>query len=89
MATAKEKEQFLCQVEQAKLVSSQKPGHQNIVAMIGCVTTHEPLCMVMELPANGDLLSYLLFHRRNVRTVKLLWVILTPMGNSCGVKIHH
>ena len=27
--------------------------------MIGCVTSHVPLCLVCEIPSGGDLLNYL------------------------------
>jgi len=34
-------------------------GHPNIIPLIGCVTTTQPLSIIMEYASNGDLLSYL------------------------------
>ena len=34
-------------------------GNPHVVALIGCVTEKEPLCLITEYLAYGDLLSYL------------------------------
>jgi len=36
-----------------------KHGHNNVLAMLGCVSTQEPLCLITELISCGDLHSYL------------------------------
>ncbi|XP_065679849.1 fibroblast growth factor receptor 2-like [Hydra vulgaris] len=41
--------------------------HKNIVNMIGCSTLEKPLCLVVELMENGDLLQFL----KNRRTKKI------------------
>ena len=38
----------------------------NIVVMLGCVMTREPLCLVTEFIKHGDLLSYLRAIRKMV-----------------------
>ena len=42
-------------------------GHNpHVVAMLGCVASQEPLCLVTELVDYGDLLSYLRSSRQMV-----------------------
>ena len=65
-SSLEEKRSFLDHVEQAKLVTNQLTTPR-VVKMVGCVTLHEPHCLVMELPARGDLLSYLVNARNKVR----------------------
>src|SRR5262249_5710459 len=50
---------FLREIETMKVIGT----HPNIVNLIGCITTTEFLCLVMEFCSNGDLLSYLRSHR--------------------------
>lgn len=54
---------FLDHIEQAKLITNQtSPTGEHgahIVKILGCVTTHFPLCLVCEMPQRGDLLSFL------------------------------
>ena len=64
--SAAEKEAFLGHIEQAKQVAGEIHS-PHLIKMIGCVTAYEPLCLVMELPVNGDLLTYLVTSRRMVR----------------------
>ncbi|XP_065681608.1 uncharacterized protein LOC100199805 isoform X2 [Hydra vulgaris] len=40
--------------------------HKNIVNMIGCSTSTKPLCLIVELMENGDLLNYL--RKRRTKT---------------------
>ena len=61
-----EKQAFLDHIEQAKLVTNQLTTPR-VVKMIGCVTLHEPHCLITELPARGDLLTYLINAREKVR----------------------
>lgn len=63
--TAMDKEAFLGHIEQAKTVAK-LVYCKYFVKMIGCVTLYDPLCLVMELPSNGDLLTYLLTCRNHV-----------------------
>ena len=57
------KKRFLSEIEIMKKLSK---GHNpHVVAMKGCVTTQEPLCLITELVEFGDLLSYL----RNIKNV--------------------
>ena len=52
-----ERQDFLSEIEMMKKVSE---GHNpHVVAMLGCVTTQEPLCLLTEFVQFGDLLSYL------------------------------
>lgn len=37
----------------------QLEAHPNILQLIGCITSSDPVCLVMEHAVNGDLLSYL------------------------------
>ncbi len=60
-----EKEAFLGHIEQVKQVARQVYS-PHLIRMIGCVTMYDPLCLVTELPANGDLLTYLVTSRRMV-----------------------
>ena len=60
-----EKRAFLDHIEQAKLVTSQLVM-SHVIKMIGCVTLHEPHCLITELPARGDLLTYLVNCREKV-----------------------
>ncbi len=46
----------------------------HVVAMLGCVTTQEPLCLVTEFVEYGDLLSYL----RSSRNVVSFLLIFIP-----------
>ena len=63
--STEEKRAFLDHIEQTKLVTNQLTTPR-VVKMIGCVTLHEPHCLVTELPARGDLLTYLVNCRENV-----------------------
>lgn len=67
--TINTKQSFLNHIEQAKLVSKQVHS-KHLCGMIGCVTLYDPLCLVMELPSNGDLLTYLISCRQEVRSRK-------------------
>ena len=62
-ATGSEKKDFLAEIEMMKKISE---GHNpHVVAMLGCVTTQEPLWLVLEFVQLGNLLNYL----RNVTNV--------------------
>nr|XP_047132657.1 uncharacterized protein LOC100200642 [Hydra vulgaris] len=45
--------------------------HKNIVNMIGCSTIKKPLCLIVELMENGDLLKFLRNKRSKLCTSKL------------------
>ena len=42
-------------------------NNPHVVNMIGAVTRQEPMCVVTEFLAHGDLLSYLKAARKNVK----------------------
>ena len=73
-SSLEEKRSFLDHIEQAKLVTNQLTTPR-VVKMVGCVTLHEPHCLVMELPARGDLLSYLVSARNKVQSSVDVFVI--------------
>lgn len=63
-AEGSERQDFLSEMEMMKKVSE---GHNpHVVAMLGCVTTQEPLCLLTEFVQYGDLLSYLRTNNRMV-----------------------
>ena len=64
-ARGNDKKDFLCEIEMMKKVCTSTCP--NIVAMLGCVTTKEPLCLVTEYVSHGDLLTYLRTMRKMVR----------------------
>ena len=64
-AQGSERQDFLSEIEMMKKVSEGNSPH--VVAMLGCVTTQEPLCLLTEFFQFGDLLSYLRSSRKNVR----------------------
>ena len=64
-SSEEEKRAFMDHIEQAKLVTNQLVT-PNVVKMVGCVTLHEPNCLITELPARGDLLTYLVNCREKV-----------------------
>ena len=64
-AKGSERKDFLSEIEMMKKISE---GHSpHVVAMLGCVTSQEPLCLVTEFIHYGDLLSYLRSSRKRVR----------------------
>ena len=69
-SSLEEKRSFLDHIEQAKLVTNQLTTPR-VVKMVGCVTLHEPHCLVTELPARGDLLTYIVKARNKVGTFTL------------------
>ena len=65
-AIGSERQDFVSEIEMMKKVSE---GHNpHVVSMLGCVTTQEPLCLLIEFVKFGDLLSYL----RSNRNVSIL-----------------
>ncbi len=72
LATANQDEKmtFLDHIEKAKYITSMKPS-KHLVSMIGFVVVHEPMCLVTELPVNGDLLTHLLASRKEVSEYKV------------------
>lgn len=63
-----DKKDFLSEIEMMKKVCE---NHcPNVVAMLGCVTTKEPLCLVTEFITHGDLLTYLRTIRKMVRKLQ-------------------
>ncbi len=53
-------------------------GHNpHVVAMLGCVTTQEPLCLLTELVQFGDLLSYFRSNRKIVCNKNVICIIIS------------
>ena len=67
-AEEREVKTFLEEIGMMKKVSSGECSH--VVQMVGCVSTALPLALAMEFVPFGDLLSYLEYWRKNVRTFK-------------------
>ena len=61
-STSEQKEEFLREIEQMKLLGS----HQNIVSLVGCCTLQEHKFLVIEYVPYGDLLQWLRRERRSV-----------------------
>ncbi|XP_078349463.1 uncharacterized protein LOC144634385 [Oculina patagonica] len=61
-ADDEQKKEFLKEIQLMKKVGS----HRNIVNMLGCCTSVEPMYLVVEYLANGDLLNYLRKRRNQV-----------------------
>ncbi len=64
-ASNQEKNDFLKEIELMKVIANGNNPH--VVNMIGAVTRQEPMCVVTEFLAHGDLLSYLKDARKNVK----------------------
>ena len=65
--TGAEKKAFLKEIDTMKQVSSSEdPLSRFVVHMVGCVTTREPLLLILEFVKHGDLLSYFRSTRRQV-----------------------
>ena len=62
-ASEGQKEEFLHEIEQMKLLGA----HQNIVSLVGCCTLQEHKFLVIEYVPFGDLLQWLRRRRRSVR----------------------
>ena len=62
-ASKDQKEEFLHEIEQMKLLGA----HQNIVSLVGCCTLQEHKFLVIEYVPFGDLLQWLRRRRRSVR----------------------
>ena len=62
-ASGDQKEEFLHEIEQMKLLGA----HQNIVSLVGCCTLQEHKFLVIEYVPFGDLLQWLRRRRRSVR----------------------
>ena len=45
--------------------------HDHIIAMVGCSTLEQPLCIVLEYASDGDLLHYLRKHRKDLGLYEL------------------
>ena len=70
-ANYKEHQSFLAHIHQAKRITNS--SHPHLVRVIGCVTVHEPVCLITEYPENGDLLTFLHSARKEVcRHAKLV-----------------
>ncbi|XP_061173640.1 uncharacterized protein LOC133182811 [Saccostrea echinata] len=41
--------------------------HKNIISMLGCCTLNDPICLIVEHAAKGDMLSYLRNIRQNIQ----------------------
>lgn len=65
-ATPEEMNDFIKEITMFKYLGY----HPNIVKLIGYCTTQQPLCMVMEYLANGDLATYLRKLKENWRNAQ-------------------
>ena len=63
-ATGSERSDFLKEIDTVKKVAQGQNPH--VVGLVGCVTAQEPLCLITEFVAYGDLLSYLRTSRKQV-----------------------
>lgn len=63
-ASHKEKQNFLLHIKQSKGIS--KKPHPHVVGLVGCVTIHEPICLISCYPEGGDLLTYLENYRKQL-----------------------
>ena len=82
-ASDHQKEEFLHEIEQMKLLGS----HQNIVSLVGCCTLREHKFLVIEYVPFGDLLQWLRLRRRSVRRFPKKYLnnlILPPTFGSNG-----
>ena len=57
-----EREDFLEEIRLMKRIGQ----HPHIVSLLGCITTSEPLCLIVEYCMHGDLLNYLRKKRSQV-----------------------
>ena len=66
---ASEKVNFLKEIEMMKTVSGGDSAMRKfVVNMLGCVTTQEPMLLVLEFVSHGDLQSYLRSMRKKVKS---------------------
>ena len=54
--------------------------HPNVVSMLGCCTLNDPICLIVEHVAHGDLLQYLKHHREVMLQVHINF----PFGKIRG-----
>ena len=55
----------------------------NVVNMVGCVTLQEPLCLITEFVAHGDLLGYLRKQRKRViHKINVVCITVEPPNNG-------
>ena len=66
-SVSSEKANFLKEIEMMKNVSGGENSlRQFVVNMVGCVTTQEPMLLILEFVSHGDLQSYLRSIRKKV-----------------------
>ncbi len=63
-ANSKDRQSFLAHIHQAKRIT--RSSHPHLVKMMGCVTVHEPVCLIAENPSHGDFLTFLQKARKEV-----------------------
>lgn len=63
-AADKDRQIFLKHILQAKKVAQYPNSH--VITLVGCITEQEPLSLLTEYPAHGDLLQYLRAQRQEV-----------------------
>ena len=70
---AAEKVNFVKEIEMMKGVSGGENALRHfVVNMLGCVTTQEPMLLILEFVSHGDLQSYLRAIRKKVKMCKNL-----------------
>ena len=79
-ASEEQKEEFLQEIEQMKLLGA----HQNIVSLVGCCTLQEHKFLVMEYVPFGDLLQWLRRMRRSVRPFSKEYLINLKLPQVFG-----
>lgn len=65
-----DQQEFYLQLDRWKRISGE--SHPFLLEMLGCKTHTEPVCLLLEYAENGDLLSFLLNKRKEVRYVSLI-----------------
>ena len=79
--TEAQKEEFMSEIEQMKLLGS----HPNIVSMVGCCTREEQKFLVIEYVPFGDLLKWLRRRRKMVTKMKKIISLISKIPLSTGL----
>ena len=64
--TEADKSDFLKEIKLMKKVST--GNNPYVINMVGCCTTQEPLALIIDFAPNGDLLTFLRAHKKEVYT---------------------
>jgi len=79
-----DKSDFLKEIRLMKKVSTGNNPH--VINMVGCCTTQEPLALILDFAPNGDLLTILRMHKKEVYNVNMYNFIILI---SLCTKIYH